>query len=225
MKRRIQNKQRNLQIRRFKKYLRHYPEANHKVFLSFDYLGYSDHCDCYFTGYFQKKKVLINAAFKTLRMEAYDKVYDMVDQAMDEKFPDHWKNLISFQRGDDPNEYFNRPEETRYKDWALQQKYNWEEEKIREDFLEKGIEVQPYIEVMPDYQFGVGLHGVFDCHIFPKKRIIEIIQLIKTVELNDFSNPVYFGEIKRFHKVDLEGIQHSTPLVHMPFQKKRYEKD
>jgi hypothetical protein len=221
MKKRFRNKERNLQISRFKKYKRQSPEADHKLFLSYDYLGYSDYCDCYFIGRFQKEKVLFNATFITLRLHAYDLAEELIDKAMDEKFPNRFDNFISFQRGDDINEYFNSPEENRYKDWALQQLYNMEEVGIRDSILGKGIEVQAFLEVLPEYQFGVGLHGAFDSNVFPEEKVIEFIQLINSIKMDQFSSPVYFGEKKRFHKGDLDDIQHSTPLVHISFQKNK----
>jgi hypothetical protein len=225
MKNRIRNKLRNLHVSQYKKYRKHYTEARHKDFLSFDYLGYSDHCDCYFIGRFQKKNVLFNASFCTLRMHAYNLAFDQLEKAMDEKFPDRSDNFISFHKGDDLNEYFNRPEETRYKDWELQQAFDKEEERMRDGLLNNGIEVQSYIEAIPGYQFGVGLYGAFDCTLFSSEKVLEIIDIMQTAELTDYSSPVYIGGKKVLYKSDLEGIQHSTPLVHLPFQKRRDEKD
>jgi hypothetical protein len=213
MKIRIVNKKRNQFISSFKKLKQQFPEGNHKAFFTFDLLGYSYYCDCYFPGIFQQKKILFNAAFSTLRLHADDVVYDMVNDKMDELFPDRYENHFDWMEISDKNEWLNGPEENRYKDWPLEQKYKKEEEKIRQSILESGVEVQPFIEVLPNYEFGVGLHGVFDCNTFEKQNLTEIINNIKTYQLLEYSSPVLIGNKRKLYAADLEQIERITPLI------------
>jgi len=213
MKLRTINKKRNLQISTINKLKRRYPEGNHKEFFTYDVLGYSDFCDCYFTGTFQNKNVLFNAAFTTLRLQAYNVLDEQVDKLMDERFPNRYDNHFDWKELGDVNNWINGPEQNRYKDWPLQQMYDKEEESIRISLLEKGIEVIPYIEVLPGYEFGIGLHGSFHCTVFEKPLLLDIIRLVRSYNLTEYSQPIYFGEEQKFCASDIEKIQHSTPLI------------
>jgi hypothetical protein len=213
MKNRILNKRRNRFIHEYKKLKQRNPEGNHKTFFSFDYLGYSDFCDCYFMGTFKSKRVLFNASFHTLRLHVDDLAYDLTNDKMDELFPKWHENHISWGKNTNLNEWFNEPEENHYKDWPLEQFYNSEKEKIRQSIFEAGIEVQPFIEVLPDYEFGIGLSGTFNCTTFAKEYVGEIIDTIKTYTLSEYTEPIFFGEKKKFYVDDLKQIQHSTPLI------------
>jgi hypothetical protein len=213
MKTRILNKHRNKPIKVVNKLKTSYPEGNHKEFFTYDLLGYSDFCDCYFTGNFQNKQVLYNAAFTTLRLHAYNILEEEVDKQMDALYPQRFDNHKDWREMGDINEWFNGPKENRYYDWSLQQQYNSAEEEIRQMVLKNGIEVQPYIEALPDYQFGIGLHGSFDCSVFEEAFLFEIIQLIRTQILSEYNRPLYFGEKQLISAADIEQIQHSTPLI------------
>jgi hypothetical protein len=213
MKIRIINKRRNSFISSYKKLKQQYPEGNHKAFFTFDRLGHSDCCDCYFTGIFQQRKVLFNAVFSTLRLHADDVVYDLVNTKMDELFPTRLDNHVDWEDIADINEWFNGPEEKRYKDWPLEQFYNAEEEKIKQSIVGLGIEVQPHIEIVPDYEYGIGFHGVFDCNTFDKPCMMDIINFINTYNLTEYSTPLFFGNKRKIFSSDLEQIQHSTPLI------------
>jgi hypothetical protein len=213
MKLRTINKKRNLQISTINKLKRRHPEGNHKEFFTFDVLGYSDFCDCYFTGQFQSKNVLFNAAFTTLRLQAYNVLDEQINKLMDEQFPNRYDNHFDWKELGDINNWINGPEQNRYKDWSLQQKYDKEEESIRMSLLEIGIAVKPYIEVLPDYEFGIGLHGSFHCTVFEKQLLLDIIRLVRSYNLTEYSQPIYFGEEQKFCASDIEKIQHSTPLI------------
>ncbi|MBN2486479.1 MAG: hypothetical protein JXB34_10940 [Bacteroidales bacterium] len=213
MKTRVINKKRNRPINVITKLKHRHPEGNHKEFFTYDLLGYSDFCDCYFTGTFQNQRVLFNAAFTTLRLHAYNILGELVDKQMDERFPNRYDNHKDWKEMGDINEWFNGPEENRYKNWPLQQKYNSEEDEIRQSILKDEIEVQPYIEVLPDYEFGVGIHGAFPCTTFEKPLLLEIIKLVRTQIISEYLQPVFFGEKQKFYSQDIEHIQHSTPLI------------
>lgn len=213
MKLRTINKKRNLHIRTINKLKRLHSEGNHQEFFTFDVLGYSDFCDCYFTGSFQNKNILFNAAFVTLRLQAYNVLDEQVDKLMDEQFPNRYDNHVDWKELGDINNWINGPEQNRYKDWFLQQMFDKEEESIRMSLLEKGIEVKPYIEVLPGYEFGIGLHGSFNCDVFEKSLLLDIIRLVRSYKLTEYLQPIYFGEVQKFFACDIDKIQHSTPLI------------
>ena len=190
------NKERNSHIRALKKMRKNTPKGDYKSFFTYDILGYSDYADIYFVGKFQGKNVMYNATIKTLKLDAEDEIYCMVEDILEKLYPEKNKNTKDLI-----NEFLNS--EKNLDDNYLSKK------EIRIKIEKEGIFVQPYFEVLKDYQFGVGLTLVIDSPIINAQIIVNCLEHFHKINISDFEKYLY-GNIR---KIDITEIKNNCSVT------------
>lgn len=215
MKVRHANKVRNRAIKEFKKMMKKQSECVRSNFYSHDYIpeeGFNSYCDCYFIGKFQGKRVMFNATILSLKLHFADLLWDKVYEEANSTHPDY-KELtkITFKSDIDSG----IPTGSNFLDFDGP---GWKRAKEIDDQITKRILANneltacPMIEVLPDYQFGIGITIVLD-DVLNETSIAKGIEMVnKTFRLSEYKK-YFYGDYKSFTAKELEDNSSLVSLI------------